>query len=221
MVACTLMRVEDEQAFSWVLRKFELCFQMRPLTILTDGDLALANAVRAQWTGTRHLLCAWHLARNVAKHVKGCFGAVGRGIANKEWRGWYTDFWAILHKTDAETKRTFEQEWCRLLTRLKDKGSATPAVLERAIAYLGSPPPARRRLGRATRGRRRRRRTEEIHSIRSATQVGISVYVVLFQSWRELHTARRGRLRTHQVSSPSWESPHSLVQKAGRRGQTP
>ena len=48
---------------------------------------------------------------HTAKHIKGCFGATQRGVANAAWRAFYSAFWAILLKTDAFSIEDFDDEW--------------------------------------------------------------------------------------------------------------
>ena len=42
----------------------------RPLTVITDGDNAMRQAIGALMTGVVHHLCSWHIKQNVIKNVK-------------------------------------------------------------------------------------------------------------------------------------------------------
>ncbi|KAH1221960.1 Protein FAR1-RELATED SEQUENCE 5 [Glycine max] len=41
-----------------------------PCSIITDGDLAMRNAITRVMSGVFHRLCAWHLLRNALSHVR-------------------------------------------------------------------------------------------------------------------------------------------------------
>lgn len=84
-----------------------------------------------------HLLRVWHLARNFAKHMKGCFGATRRGRPNAAWRTFYNAFWAFLLKTDRDTIESFDAEWDELRELLVETASATEDVIHHALTYLG------------------------------------------------------------------------------------
>ena len=141
MVACTLMRHEDVESFVWVLRAFRDIFKVKPRVFLTDGDLWLIKAIEKIFPTAVHHLCVWHLARNVAKHVKGCFGAVRkRGEAQNSWHQWYSAFWRILLRTDSATVASFDDEWGALLALLRESSSASEGVVDDAVVYLGEPP---------------------------------------------------------------------------------
>ncbi|MCI53852.1 protein FAR1-RELATED SEQUENCE 5-like, partial [Trifolium medium] len=40
------------------------------ISVITDGDLAMRNAIRIVFPKAHHILCAWHLARNATCNVK-------------------------------------------------------------------------------------------------------------------------------------------------------
>lgn len=41
----------------------------QPISVVTDDDLAMCNAIRNIFPHARHRLCSWHLERNAAKNV--------------------------------------------------------------------------------------------------------------------------------------------------------
>ena len=137
IVACALMRFEDSPSFEWVMIQFRSWLGTFPAVVLTDGDLAIAKAVATVFPTSKHLLCVWHLARNIAKHIKGCFGATRRGVANKAWQAFYRAFWDILLKTDCGSIDDFEDEWFALRELLTETATASPDVIDHAFMYLG------------------------------------------------------------------------------------
>ncbi|KAG5552344.1 hypothetical protein RHGRI_010431 [Rhododendron griersonianum] len=61
---------ETEETYNWVLATFlEAMDGKRPISVVTDGDLAMRNAIRNIFPHARHRLCSWHLERNAAKNV--------------------------------------------------------------------------------------------------------------------------------------------------------
>ncbi|KAI8536731.1 hypothetical protein RHMOL_Rhmol10G0279800 [Rhododendron molle] len=67
---CALLSKETEETYNWVLATFlEAMDGKRPISVVTDGDLAKRNAIRNIFPHARHRLCSWHLERNAAKNV--------------------------------------------------------------------------------------------------------------------------------------------------------
>ncbi|KAI8566850.1 hypothetical protein RHMOL_Rhmol02G0074100 [Rhododendron molle] len=67
---CALLSKETEDTYNWVLSTFlEAMDGKRPISVVTDGDLAMRNAIRNIFPNARHRLCSWHLERNAAKNV--------------------------------------------------------------------------------------------------------------------------------------------------------
>ncbi|KAF7114848.1 hypothetical protein RHSIM_RhsimUnG0075000 [Rhododendron simsii] len=61
---------ETEDTYNWVLSTFvEAMDGKRPMSVVTNGDLAMQNAIRNIFPDARHRLCSWHLERHAAKNV--------------------------------------------------------------------------------------------------------------------------------------------------------
>ncbi|XP_074352899.1 protein FAR1-RELATED SEQUENCE 5-like [Apium graveolens] len=57
-----LMRDETEISYKWVLNTWlEAVGNKPPLTIITDQDIALGNAIAEILPDTKHILCSWHI----------------------------------------------------------------------------------------------------------------------------------------------------------------
>ena len=57
---------EKEPSFIWVLEQsVEVGEGLGPLTILTDGDKAMANAINVIFPKAQHRLCLWLIMRNI------------------------------------------------------------------------------------------------------------------------------------------------------------
>ena len=44
-----------------------------PMTIVTDCELVIVNAIADVFSAANHLLCAWHVSKNIAAHCKAHF----------------------------------------------------------------------------------------------------------------------------------------------------
>ncbi|XP_062005564.1 protein FAR1-RELATED SEQUENCE 5-like [Rosa rugosa] len=70
LFGCALLVDETEDTYNWVLTAFlDSMNGKRPISVITDGDEAMRNAVNRLVPEARHRLCAWHIAKNVVKNV--------------------------------------------------------------------------------------------------------------------------------------------------------
>lgn len=61
---------EKEETYVWVLEQFlEAMSGKSPISVITDGDLAMKNAIKKVFPNAYHRLCAWHLIRNATSNV--------------------------------------------------------------------------------------------------------------------------------------------------------
>ncbi|KAL5162291.1 Protein FAR1-RELATED SEQUENCE 5 [Glycine soja] len=68
--AAAIVTDEIEETYVWLLEQFlETMKGKTPCSIITDGDLAMRNAITRVMAGVFHRLCAWHLLRNALSHV--------------------------------------------------------------------------------------------------------------------------------------------------------
>ncbi|KAG4954584.1 hypothetical protein JHK87_040178 [Glycine soja] len=62
---------ETEETYVWLLEQLLVAMKGKaPCSIITDGDLAMRNAITRVMPGVFHRLCAWHLLRNALSHVR-------------------------------------------------------------------------------------------------------------------------------------------------------
>ncbi len=71
LLAAALLSNEDTESFKWAFTQFQHAFGRPPHCIFTDGDKAMAAALRDTWPETKHFLCTWHLSQNIIKNTKG------------------------------------------------------------------------------------------------------------------------------------------------------
>ena len=53
----------DAAAFS------EAMLQKHPVSVITDGDLAMQRAIRVVWPNANHTLCVWHIEQNIVRNL--------------------------------------------------------------------------------------------------------------------------------------------------------
>lgn len=76
-IALCFMRSETETNYTWALTELarHLDGQMCPLVILTDREVALINAVEKVFPTAKHILCVWHITKNISANCKALFPA--------------------------------------------------------------------------------------------------------------------------------------------------
>ena len=94
-------------------------FKEEPVIIFTDGDQAMAAALVMEFScAVTHLLCTWHLSRNVAAHFKmfftSCFGKTG----NIEWQRFFSAFWTLALDSDVRRRLSFDNDFSVLFSIL-------------------------------------------------------------------------------------------------------
>jgi zinc finger SWIM domain-containing protein 3 len=72
LFGCALLVDETVDTYTWVLNSFLASMKgKKPISVLTDGDGAMRNAIRDLMPEARHRLCAWHIGRNIGQNIKG------------------------------------------------------------------------------------------------------------------------------------------------------
>ncbi|XP_025611603.1 protein FAR1-RELATED SEQUENCE 5-like [Arachis hypogaea] len=69
--AAMLIVDETTDTYIWLLHQLMFAIKGKtPTSIITDGAMAIRNAVRDVFPEVRHRLCAWHLLRNATSNVE-------------------------------------------------------------------------------------------------------------------------------------------------------
>ena len=72
--AYCFLNAENEEAYKWALESFQLCFSLDQVPVfVTDNESALINAIYTTYPNAEHLLCIWHINKNITKNCKKCF----------------------------------------------------------------------------------------------------------------------------------------------------
>ena len=106
-VCQALLHRERACNFSWMFENFLKHFGAQPDVIFTDGDKAMAKAIKAVLPMSKHLLCLYHINKNIAKHCKGALG--------DKWDSFIRGWWKIVNNTDIRSAATINEEFHRLL----------------------------------------------------------------------------------------------------------
>ncbi|RZC08639.1 Protein FAR1-RELATED SEQUENCE 5 [Glycine soja] len=69
--AAAIVTNETEETYVWLLEQLLVAMKGKaPCSIITDGGLAMRNAITRVMSSVFHKLCAWHLLRNALSHVR-------------------------------------------------------------------------------------------------------------------------------------------------------
>ncbi len=95
-VAFAFVRTEQEEDFTWALQQFIRSTTTTPGIAVTDRDLGLMNSLESQLPRTTHLLCQWHIAKNILGKCKVYF-PIASSTTNSETPFDQND-WTIFSK---------------------------------------------------------------------------------------------------------------------------
>ena len=87
------MRAEREDNYRWALSCFRSLLEandIRPEVMVTDREMALMNAIKAEFPHVKNLLCIWHINHNIAAKYKASF-------SGEQWNNWIKRWNSILH----------------------------------------------------------------------------------------------------------------------------
>jgi hypothetical protein len=66
---CGIISRETTQAYGWLLKTFLTAMaQKHPISVITDGDLAMQSAIISIFPRSNHRLCTWHVEWNIIQH---------------------------------------------------------------------------------------------------------------------------------------------------------
>ncbi|KAL4383302.1 hypothetical protein GQ457_15G015820 [Hibiscus cannabinus] len=106
LFGCALVVHEKEDTYIWVLQQLIAAGDgYKPLTVITDRDKAMANAISQVLPEAKHRLCLWHIMRNVKSNGNKSFHDGFMRCANK-----------------CRTPMDFEQAWKELVDKHEVEG---------------------------------------------------------------------------------------------------
>ncbi|GJW73769.1 protein FAR1-related sequence 5 [Tanacetum coccineum] len=68
-VAAGLLKNETTKSYIWLLKAFMEAFGKAPSIIVTDQDGAMRNAIEAEFGGSKHRLCMWHITQKLPAKI--------------------------------------------------------------------------------------------------------------------------------------------------------
>ncbi|XP_021769719.1 protein FAR1-RELATED SEQUENCE 5-like [Chenopodium quinoa] len=90
LVGYVFMRNECTGSYRWVLQRLRelIGYDKEPSVFLTDRELGLCAALREEFPGTSHLLCRWHINKDVKARVTSMFKnkKIGAQFKNGPWK---------------------------------------------------------------------------------------------------------------------------------------
>ena len=100
---------EREADYQWVLQALhtyltEMSISF-PTVVVTDRDLALINALATVFPLVSHLLCVWHVNKNVLAYCKPSF------VTKEAWDKFYAAWQTVVY---ANTSEIFDSTWSKL-----------------------------------------------------------------------------------------------------------
>ena len=73
-IAVVYLIRETTECFTWALLQLRQQLQVAPRVAVTDRDAGLISALATVFPDCTHLLCFWHIEKNVLSHAKRAFG---------------------------------------------------------------------------------------------------------------------------------------------------
>nr|CCA25904.1 Pc21g00130 putative [Albugo laibachii Nc14] len=118
-VGFCFLKEEKQSDYTWALSKLAIIWtpETRPGVIVTDRELALMAAIDKLFSSSSHLLCVWHINKNILAKCKRQFET------SEEWTV-FLQQWCIW--VAANTELEYEKQWKVLSDSFKTK----PEVLE-------------------------------------------------------------------------------------------
>ena len=115
------MASETESDYMWSLSCLKTSFTGKtPWVFVTDRDLALMSAIKNVFTTSSNILCAWHIAKNVASNCKKyfttqedykAFQMQWRNIVNASMEDMYTEQVTMLQEKYPDMYGYLEEMW--------------------------------------------------------------------------------------------------------------
>ncbi|KAJ4787752.1 FAR1-related sequence 1 [Rhynchospora pubera] len=132
----SIVSCENDETYRWLLEAFlEAMYQVRPESVITDGDLAMGKAIKSILKGTTHRICSWHMERNAKKYIHGKsaiekFHKLVYTCTSDKFETKWKDF-----KKEV-SKRSPSRQWLQMIYRLKESWAA--AFVKKKM-FLGMP----------------------------------------------------------------------------------
>jgi zinc finger SWIM domain-containing protein 3 len=72
LFGCGILSDETIPSYVWLLRALlQAVHQKHPISLIIDGDVAMARAIEIVMPDANHRLCSWHIQHNMLKRFRG------------------------------------------------------------------------------------------------------------------------------------------------------
>lgn len=92
----SLLVYQDKESFQLVFKRVLPALHTAPRFIFTGSDPAMAWAIQQVPSTTFHLLCTWHISKNLKTHFQ--------VTAGRAWQAFNKAWWSICKKTESESR---------------------------------------------------------------------------------------------------------------------
>ena len=133
VLAQTLLMRELKEDFVWAFEQFLKYFKIPPVVIFTDSDKAMAYAIREVLPTTMHLLCTYHISKNIHTHFHSLLNN-----KKKTWSKFIRKWWNICLHTDSQSVVKFDDEWSELIAIIRDDEIKSSDKLNNALSWLAT-----------------------------------------------------------------------------------
>ncbi|XP_050369199.1 protein FAR1-RELATED SEQUENCE 5-like [Argentina anserina] len=107
LFGCALLADETEETYMWAVTAFlTSMYGKKPISVITDSDDSMRNAVTTLIPEARHRLCSWHIGNNVTQHLedagaqKDFFHLMFAGLTIDQWESAWHYFVAMNELQD-------------------------------------------------------------------------------------------------------------------------
>ena len=84
LFGCAFLINESIESFIWLFETFFIAMGGKyPISIFTDQDQAMENAIKEVFPKSQHRLCLWHISQNAKKKKKNLLGFIAIMISMK------------------------------------------------------------------------------------------------------------------------------------------
>lgn len=91
VLGIAFIRHEKKEQYTWVMRQLKrfCCSEdCQPKIMATDRELALMNAIEEVFSDVNHLLCRWHISKNIVSNILSHFPGIEGEQSKKLMREW-------------------------------------------------------------------------------------------------------------------------------------
>ncbi|XP_078149520.1 protein FAR1-RELATED SEQUENCE 5-like [Carex rostrata] len=97
------LKRESEEDYIWALKRFsKIMGEKKPCVIITDREFALINAIKIVFPECKHLLCVWHIEKNILMKCKKYFET------EEIWVGFLSSWKKVVYSS---TELEYNEHW--------------------------------------------------------------------------------------------------------------